>query len=192
MKKYKKYSIVSFLVLTILFPTGTYIYLTKSAYWKIDKEARIEIISTMQSVESLPDKFYELYNKIYSNSLDKGQLYYLLNRGKGGYECPCRLAGYEISHVHNVHLVNIAFWLEDQVSQKECLNYYSTNVDLLYDVKGVSQGSIYYFNKSINDLSDSELIELIVMMENPSLYNKTRNADKLTERVNTILTKIKL
>jgi len=186
MRKSIKYSIVVFLALAVV----VYIYFTKYTYWKMDEKARDEIVCAIQSAESLPDKFYELYNKIYPNSLNKGQLYYLLNRDKENSECPCRLAGYNISASNDIHLVNITFWLEDQVSQKECLNYYSTNVDLLYNIKGVKQASEYYFNKSINDMSDHELIELIVMMENPFFYSKKRSLGKLKNRVNNILNRI--
>lgn len=118
-----------------------------------------------------------------------GQLYYLFNREMN--ECPCRLAGYDFSSAYNIHLANFAFWLESQSLQKECLTYYLADVDLLY-TKGAFQASEYYFDKSIDNLSDYELLELIVMIENLSRYNKKRNADKLSEKVNNILNRINL
>jgi hypothetical protein len=39
-------------------------------------------------------------------------------------------------------------------------------------------------------MSDHELIELIVMMENPFFYSKKRSLGKLKNRVNNILNRI--
>ena len=166
---------------------GLYIYSTKSAYWKISKDNQEEIISIIQSAPALPERFYYLYNKIYPGSLDYGQLHYFLNRNKGYAECPCRLAGYKFSTLYNIHLTQLTFWLEEKVSPKECLNYYAAHMDFSNQINGILQASNYYFDKNIRDLSDYELIELIIILENPTLYNKNRKSDRLNKRVNDIM-----
>jgi hypothetical protein len=195
MKKYREYikhGIIGFIAAIVLVSFGLYIYLTKSVYWEIDKKDRIEIVSAIKSASVLPDRFYYIYNKIYPNSLEKRQLYYFFNRDDGKAECPCRLAGYKASVVYDIHLANLVFWLENEVSQNECLNYFAAEVDLLDNTIGVLRASGYYFNKKLEDLTDYEFIELIVMIENPSLYNKKRNADRLKNRVTEIITRINL
>lgn len=185
-KKQIKCSIIVFSIVILVSLLGSYTYFTKFVYFKVKKDERDKIVWSVKAAPPLPLRFYDIYNKVYSNTLNHGQLYYLFNRENN--ECPCRLASYDFSSAYKIHLVNFTFWLESQASQKECLTYYLANVDLLHNTKGVFQASEYYSNKSIDNLSDYELLKLIVIIENPSYYN----ADKLNEKVNNILNRINL
>lgn len=184
-KKYIKRILIFSAIIIFIFISGTYIYLTKAAYWKIDKNDRDMFISQIKSAPTLPERFYIIYNKIYPGSLENGQLHYLLNRDDTDSECPCRLAAYNthFTFLSDIHLVQLTFFVEDYLTQKECLNCLAYNFNFLNGIKGIENASKYFYNKDLSELSDSEIIELIVMMENPALYNKKRNSERLEKRV---------
>ena len=48
---------------------------------------------------------------------------------------------------------------------------------------GVFKALKYYFNKELNKLSQREKLTLIVMYENPSLYNPIRRPEKVKLKV---------
>ncbi|MBD8387642.1 transglycosylase domain-containing protein [Dysgonomonas sp. BGC7] len=190
-KPFEKKYLIFFAIFSIAILFG-YIYFTKSAYWRISVKDREEIISTIKSSQGLPERFYELYNIIHPQSLNKGQFYYLVKQMDTDSECPCRLAGYNMSLIYNIHLISFTFWLENEVSQKECLNYYASQTYMLYNLVGVFQASEYYFEKEINNLTDTEYIELILIMENPSFYNKKRNTSELKSKTDAIINEMNL
>ncbi len=195
MKKIGKIGLLTlFSFLLVLLASG-YIYLTKSAYWKIPRNEREEMVAVIKAAPALPDRFYELYNKVYSQSLEKGQFYYFLKRNKGFSECPCRIAAYHVSllsPLYGVGYVSVAFWLEDKVSQKECLNYYVSKQDFTSRIFGLSQASEFYFDKPMEQLTDRETVELILMMRNPSYFDKRRYSDRLDRYVDETMDRIGL
>lgn len=175
-----------------VFISAIYIYFTKAAYWKIDRESRDWAISEIKSAPTLPNRFYDIYNQIYSGALENGQLHYLLNRDNTDSECPCRLAAYELLSIYDIQLITATFWLENQVTQKECLNYYMSDFKFGNNISGIFEASIFYYQKDIVELDNREIIELLIMMRNPALYNKNRNNERLEKGVTEIINRIKL
>ncbi len=44
----------------------------------------------------------------------------------------------------------------------------------------------FFFQKSIEELSEEELIGLIIMLQSPSVYNPRRFPDKLNEEIDKV------
>jgi membrane peptidoglycan carboxypeptidase len=55
--------------------------------------------------------------------------------------------------------------------------------DFLNNNIGIKNAAIFYFDKKIENLNEEEIITLIVMMENPSLYNPKRRKEMVEDKV---------
>ena len=73
--------------------------------------------------------------------------------------------------------------LERKYTQKECLKSVLMNSDYLYHNKGVKEAAHYYYKKELKELNQKERITLLLMLENPILYNPKRNRKMLQRKV---------
>lgn len=160
-------------------------------YWFTSETERDNFVIKIKTAQELPDRFYDIYNLVYENSLNHGQMRYLLNRNNKSTECPCRLAGYDFASTTGLNLISTTFWLEREVSQKECLNYVANNIIFSYKIVGLRDASIHYYDKEIENLIDEEMLELAIIMENTTFYDKKRHPLRLSKRVNDLSAKLK-
>jgi hypothetical protein len=108
----------------------------------------------------------KVYNKIYN---DKSQI--------KKRNCPCENASNYIGpYRHGFSITKKIYKLkiEKEFNEEECLKFDFLNADYLYGNIGIKQASKYYFNKEIEKLNEKEIINLILMLENPSLHNPKR------------------
>jgi hypothetical protein len=95
------------------------------------------------------------------------------------------------------HIMNYGFirYLIVKNDYKKCIDIIMEECFLGENIYGIKNGSKRYFNKEINELSNEELVSLIVLFKNPTRYkmeteeNKNRTVKILNEY--NILTKIK-
>lgn len=127
--------------------------------------------------------FLNLYNKIYVPSSIK---FYSLKNSKLGLpkeDCPCldvaRYYGANNLRNFKIPFVKVLYTLkiEKEFKQEDCLKLILTKADLLYGNKGIKEASIYFYDKKLHDLNERELLELVIMLENPILYNPKRNRE---------------
>jgi hypothetical protein len=127
--------------------------------------------------------FLNLYNKIYNQKSIK---FYSLKNSKLGFpkdDCPCldvaRYYGANNLRNFKIPFVKILYTLkiEKEFSQEDCLKLILSKADLLYDNEGIKEASLYFFNKKIDSLDERELLELIIMLENPILFDPKRNRE---------------
>ena len=112
------------------------------------------------------ENILKVYQKLYN---DKSQI---KNRN-----CPCENdSNYIGPYRHGFSFTKMIYKLkiEKEFTEENCLKFDFLNADYLYGNKGVKQASKYYFNKEIDELNEKEIINLILMLENPSLHNPKR------------------
>lgn len=195
----KRTSIIVVLLFIVLY------FYTKN-YWKnFTNETEIsELVSEIKKADSLPEKFYELYEVE-----DPKSLTYDLNQQ---IITQIFSSNYRMSPSSQVALVlrlslkknksfdnrryilldiSLSWKIESQTTQKECLNWLAENSDFLYNTVGIKQASLRYFEKELAELNERELASLVIMMNNPSLYNPLKRKKLLDQRVNELLEKIK-
>ncbi|MFI3329169.1 MAG: transglycosylase domain-containing protein [bacterium] len=102
-------------------------------------------------------------------------------------------------YVKNLYLTNEKTYIR---KIKEC--YYATRVEQLYTkeeilegylntiyfnngIYGINDASLYYFNKSPNELTLKEAVSLVSIIKSPSNYCLISNLDNNTERTNLLL-----
>lgn len=108
-------------------------------------------------------------------------------------KCPCdRATDYIGPYRHGYSPTKLLYKLKIQreFSQMDCFKYLLLNTDFKHAYAdasrktfGVKEASKFYFHKNIKELNETEVITLIAMLKNPSLYDPIRNKDGLNTRV---------
>jgi hypothetical protein len=133
--------------------------------------------------------FLNLYNKLYNTKSIK---FYTLKNSKLGFpkdDCPClavaRYYGvvnsinFKIPYVSTLYTLKI----EKEFSQEDCLKLFLKKVNLLYGIEGIREASIYFFDKKLDNLNDQEILKLVIMLENPILYDPKKNREILKNKI---------
>ncbi|MBF6640231.1 transglycosylase domain-containing protein [Flavobacterium sp. J49] len=114
----------------------------------------------------------DIYNKIHETVEEK--------------RCPCEVStAYIGPYRHGFSLTKKLYLLkiEKEFTQDDCLKFELLSAEYLTGNIGVKQASKFYFNKSVEQLNEEENIMLIIMLENPSLYNPIRRKEKVLRKV---------
>lgn len=160
------------------------LYYNYWGYTIMDKDERQSFVEKIKNTPILPDKFYDIYNSLYTDALNKNYWQYMFSLDKR-FQCPCREAVFigVYPQYTGFDLNLIIPTIEKNVSQKECLNFYLSEFDFTDGNIGVQNTARYYFDKDLEELNDSEIIELYIRMENPSRYRSEKNSRILEEKV---------
>ena len=192
--------IISTLTFIILALFGFYFWLNYRLDKVIDRKTYYYLVETTKTSQDLPDKFYKVYGQVTKfdeKSTTNKFLFYktvaLLsfdNLRKTKNPCPCIDANYGIeTNTFDTWTVGLA--LDKDVSPKKCLDFYLSNYDFLFSVKGIQSASKFYYHKDLNKLSDNEMLELSIMTINPAAFNKVRHPEKLKLKVLEIKNRMK-
>ncbi|MBF4493212.1 transglycosylase domain-containing protein [Flavobacterium sp. MR2016-29] len=121
------------------------------------------------------------------------KIYEKINTKMKEQKCPCdRATDYIGPYRHGYSLTKLFYKLKIQreFTQTDCFKYLLLNTDFknfygdsTYKTFGVKEASEFYFNKKINKLNEKEVLTLIAMLQNPSLYDPIRNKKVVQSRV---------
>lgn len=192
MKRFVVRLLILGLVVFLLF----FAYLRFGAYIFIDKDERTTMLNRISSAPKLPDRFYQLYQVVHPNTLTTGLSENILREtidatlGEHSYkvrEVPSYNAVFICSYSWGIKRLQLIYYVEDQTSQQQCLNLVAQQTDFLFGNIGAESASLHYFSKSLEQLNDEELLSLIVMMQNPGLYNPVKRPYLLKSKVDYLL-----
>ena len=176
LKKFIKYTLLLFLLGVVVF-LG---YIRYGGYFLISKTDRNEIISDIKSAPQLPDNFMKVYNDLYPEALNNSGWKYAFNdliRDRHT-ECPSRAMAilYGASRMRGAfyYYAQLNFVLEDNLTQQQCLNKDLQIMDFANHVIGAENFAQKYFGKPLKELNENQVLEILVRLKNPSLYNKER------------------
>ena len=97
----------------------------------------------------------------------------------------------KLSKKRNKWLQMLQAWrIERHHSKEEILEYYFNHVPFAYQVSGVGQACMFFFNQDCSRLSLSQNAVLSIIPRNPSMYTKNRSA--LLKKRNNLLDRVKL
>lgn len=193
-KKLAIYTVILILLAIAFF----FSYIRYGGYWLTDEETRSEIISEIKAAPQLPDNFMRIYNDLYPEAMEKSGWKYVFSRlpfGQRHEYSPSMAIAYECgaSRLHGAffYIEQFNFVLEDSLTPQECLNKYLQMVDFGRAI-GVEDAAQVYFNKSLDQLNEDQVLEILVRLKNPSLYNKERKSrqQKFMNRFNTLKGKL--
>lgn len=165
-----------------------YSYFEFGGYFLLGED-REAIGKEIRNNPALPDNFINIYDAIYPDALNNNLWSYVASGALTGKykECPCRDAAYPYIVSKGAgdfyEAALITFQVEDMVTQKECLAFVLNNMYFRHGVEGITNAAQYYYKKDFDKLNEDEVTELIVMAENPFLYNKERRPELVKKRV---------
>ncbi|MCD8408622.1 transglycosylase domain-containing protein [Tenacibaculum dicentrarchi] len=189
-----------FLLIAIILVIISYQYLKTT--WKdfISENELTELITEIKLSEKLPIEFYALYEKEYPNSLNYSYDKILIKNlfTKENYKSPSSILSimsrYPFRNYKDSRLIKpreyiLSSKLEENVTQKECLNWIVKNYDFTTGNKGIYKASEFYFHKEFKSLNEKEMAGIIILMKNPRFYNPFRRKEKFKEKVNELINK---
>jgi hypothetical protein len=169
-------------LIPLILVIGLFSYVKFGGYLVMDKTIKEEFFTDIKNSPQLPERFYQIYEAMYPNSLNSSFERHLLFHkidSKDGKSCACTEAVYEgvyPLYVKATEIIPIINIVESNFTQRKCLDYY---ID-----KRIKENKIDVEN--LYSLSDEEIILLLLQIENPSYYNKKRNPDRVQARINEI------
>lgn len=149
---------------------------------------------------SLPNLFYVLFDISSPNGTTNSPNQRLMKviLGSENQGCSCRdLAKLFVSHEnigalgHGLNYNAIGTFLYDEYNGKICLDMLMNRFDFVNGQIGVENAALFYFNKSIDKLNTLEIATLVVMTENPVLYNPIRRPELVEEEAKKLMEKYK-
>lgn len=178
---------ISFFLLSIFMLTFLFLQYLKSDLNQSIPKAELELLKAeIRLAKALPKPFLETYNSINSIGGTSKNLFDQ-TLGKEPKACPC-LDAAKISQNHNPtnkpslgNAYVLAWKLEREFSQEQCLNYFATILDFHYQNIGIDDAAQYYFNSSVDSLNEDQIKILVLMFQNPFQYNPKANPEKLAE-----------
>ena len=173
--------------LIVLF--GIYFFLISDYNNMFNNKRFIEI---KKSIEKSKSKKYADLISIYQKTHSIENVNNRIRKSKK--DCPCltviRNFGYPTLYVKNssqirngINEIIYANKLEKTFTQEDCLIFLFSSYDFSRESKGVEEASKYFFNKNIEDLNQSEKINLILMVDNSALYNPLRNKELVKKKI---------
>ena len=201
-KKLTKHIVITALVAICLISASP-LFLYGYYYVKWDdiynKSELIEIAEEINSTNELPSRFYDLYEKVFPEYKSRGLItniyrsLFSLFIGPRKTEVPFSKAPFslktavymDISLMPNKRVLSsdlcIAIALEDLSSNKKCFDYF-------HKLIGIDDMARKLFQKPMKQLSDNEMIELIIYSQWPGFYD--RRPELFQEEIERINNKI--
>lgn len=195
LKKIILYSAIFFIVVCFSF----YLYIENGAKIYFPEKERTELIQQIKSAPQLPENFVNFYSVVYPNNIKYTTWSYLKRQFLSIFPSRDENCLYfqvaknfcfpqKIYHVKNLFKpIMFSAYIEDYVSQKECLNYQFLKFDFLQNRIGLEAVSQDLFKKPLKNLQPIELAEIIALSENPIRNNRYRNPERTQQRSKALL-----
>ncbi len=186
-------------VIGLVLIIGFFVYIVNIWKFNLTEQEVNGLITEIKNSEELPQRFYELYNAEYDDSLDKNlyrtQLPYLVGlngiRSTSLWTSKHYLIFSKKYYKNRLLTANsLALKLENNTTQKECLNWVVNQTEFGYNTEGIKSAANYFFDKELSELNDRELATLVIMLKNSSLYNPKRRKELVDAKVDKLLEKI--
>lgn len=95
--------------------------------------------------------------------------------------------GFEKSYTRKAKEILTALLLEKKYSKEQILEFYVNNVNFANNCYGIGNAAEAYFDKTVDELSTSEVAFLCAIPNNPTYYNPRTNFNHTIHRRNLIL-----
>lgn len=189
LKKTLLYSFVFGLISIIV----TYIFIYNYYKKSVSESELEEILLTIKSTDTISSDFIKVYCEVNNIDISNSTNNFLFNLpynmliGNYSDRCPCLDANYGLLVWNSLGRISLGIQLDDKIGSKKCLDYYLNNIDFTNNVIGVINASQSLYNKEINDLNKIEMIELSMISNNPSFYNKKKRPDVVKSKLKELL-----
>lgn len=142
----------------------------------------------IESAKELPDQFVKIYNDIDPITNTSGILYDWTFKDYDR-DCPClHVASFRRDLTMNKSRITgnryvLAWKLEKEITQQQCLNYLATQFDFLYKNIGIEAASQFYFDSSVDSLTEEQMKIFVLMFRNPVVNNPKRHPEIIEQEL---------
>ncbi len=161
-------------------------YLKSDLNNSFDKKQLNELKAEIEKAEPISTEFIKVYERVNPITNTNGILF---DGIKENYykDCPCLNAA-RLSFIKGKNRLTgnelvLAWKLEKEFTQKQCLSFYVEKHNFLYENIGINQASEYYFNKKLAELNFDQMATLTLMIKNAALYNPKRNPEGIKQKI---------
>lgn len=172
------------IVVVILGIVISYFYLKST--WKdvLTEQEFNTLITDIKQAEDLPNTFYKLYEEEYPNALNTSLNEQIVKGyfSDGFTKSPSILASIvskysrkdtDTTKISNKKAYVLAWKLEEETTQKQCLNWALKNFQFTKEFKGIKDIEDYYFAKDVTQFTNNDFKLLITLIKKPSLVRLT-------------------
>jgi len=174
--------IIWILVIGIVASFAFYYYLRSSWNNFVTEKELTEFVTKVKFAKELPEEFYQLYEHEHPNTLSYSLNKQLLDGliSSDFTKSPSLLAAMisdtsrqdnDSTRISNRKAYTLAWKLEEETTQKECLNWVLENYKFDLYIHGINEVANFYYKKGVSELSDRELNDIIALMKKPSIVN---------------------
>lgn len=173
--------ILGVLIVAILGLFLGYFYIKSSWDSVLSEDELTELVTKIKYSEELPERFFELYEETYPEVLSKSLNQQILDGLTGDFvKSPSLLASSisehtrmeeDSTHISNKRAYALAWKLEEETTQKECLNWALYNYKFALYIHGIDEVAQHYYRKGVTELNERELKDIIELMKTPSLIS---------------------
>jgi len=150
------------------------------------------LVKEIEAAEQLPKNVYDLSTLTVSESYQNSTLGLIVNisfsqlYNDQSSSCPCVDVNYGFVF-STLHRWSVGINLDEDVTPRKCFDYYVQYFDFLNNAIGIRQASTIYFGEDLEALPKVKVLQLLVMMENPVLYNVKTNYKNNMEKTLVLL-----
>lgn len=171
-------------IFAVILFVGFFLWLQFGIYVITNGAEREAYIKVVTAAPQLPKNFIKVYSKVYPERINGNVYKLILYRFFGErYNIPSLdISQHYMSSRRRGDLYNIVVitsYTERNFSQEQCLNFYFQYLDFTHNNIGIEAASQYFYKQPLNGLSDEQILELIVMEKNPSLYDRNKRDNGL-------------
>jgi len=185
-------------LITILTCIILFSYLWYKVAWKcyVEKKSILSFTQQINNCEGFPENFYLTYDKIHPghrfDSFERTTLKKIFNSsGNLIPTSPSRYVSYTYflaqgklkNRLMHIYLISA---VESNTSIEKCFDYYLHNFDFLNGRKGIKSLVQEEYGKTVDKLSEKEIIEVTLLLRNPILYNKHRYPERVSRMIDKI------
>jgi Transglycosylase len=155
-----------------------YLVIEVGGYVKTTSEEREQMEQMFSEAPALPQNFLDVCEKVYPGALNSTMWGYVFKEGFDvtDFKYPIR----DAAVTYCIHKANGSFWnialmaflIEDYATPQQCLQFNLEHFDFTHNNIGVEAASQYHYKKAVKDLTDDEVLEILVMYRNPTLYDR--------------------
>lgn len=181
------------IIVIIISISGIVIYLETSIDKVLSEEKQSELFNIINSTPDLPENFYYTIDKYYPDYFKYGvwdAIFQKTFSQEISRVCQCFDIYLHPGYVDNAiraYQYILAMEIEENCSQKKCFEYNLSMQSFGFNIRGVNQAAEVFYNKNLEELTEREILELLVIRKAPTNYNPIKNRINLDKAVDRII-----
>lgn len=174
-------------------------YIEFAGNWLFTGNDKPRMIEEIKSAEALPALFYTVNEQYFPECHSQGfwicdLKYFFLNK-------PCFSESLQVSHNVFIHLNRqrisrlyqrfdsraIARVIEKNIPLRQCYTYRMRFAEYGENTRNIDEAAETFFNKTIHELNEREVLSLHVIYTAPTRFSLRRNPQKLNDKVESLM-----